>query len=107
MKGGPAMEVKAAFIFIGPDIDTTQARTQVDTPVIKLRVVGVRTYDEAVQAAVDLAADGVQAIELCGGFGNEGVGKISEAVRGKASVGAVRFDHHPGLGFKSGDGVFS
>ncbi|WP_010632589.1 DUF6506 family protein [Sporolactobacillus vineae] len=73
---------------------------------IKLRVIGVRTYDEAVRAAVDLAADGVQAIELCGGFGNEGVGKIAEAVQGKASVGVVRFDPHPGLGFKSGDAVF-
>lgn len=101
------MEVKAAFLFIGPDIDTKQARTRVDTPVIKLQVIGVRSYNEAVQAARELAAEGVQAIELCGGFGSEGVGKIAEAVKGKASVGVVRFDQHPGLGFKSGDDVFS
>jgi hypothetical protein len=101
------MEVKAAFIFIGPEIDTAKAQALIDTPVIKLNVVGVKSYNEAVKAAVELADTGVQAIELCGGFGNEGIGRVSAAVKGKASVGVVRFDHHPGLGFKSGDEIFS
>ncbi|RYL86823.1 DUF6506 family protein [Sporolactobacillus sp. Y61] len=101
------MEVKAAFIFIGPEINTDEARALIDTPVIKLKVIGVRTYDEAVKAAVALADEGVTAIELCGGFGNIGTGKIARAVKGKAEVGVVRFDHHPGLGHKSGDDVFS
>lgn len=100
------VEVKAGFIFIGPEIDTFSARAQVDTPVIKLEVIGVKTYGEAVKAAVELADNGVQTIELCGGFGNEGISMVAKAVRGKASVGAVKFDHHPGLGFKSGDEVF-
>lgn len=100
------MEVKAGFIFIGPEIDTASARAQLDTPVIKLKVIGVKTYEEAVKAAVELADEGVQVIELCGGFGNEAVGMIAKAVRGKSSVGAVKFDHHPGLGFKSGDEIF-
>jgi len=100
------MEVKAAFIFIGPEIDTALARAQVDTPIIKLKVVGVKTYDEAVKVAIELVNEGVQAIELCGGFGNEGIGMVAKAVRGKASVGAVKFDNHPGLGFKSGDEIF-
>ncbi|MCO7126837.1 DUF6506 family protein [Sporolactobacillus shoreicorticis] len=99
-------EVKAAFLFIGPEIDTSHAQAQIRTPVINLKVVGVKNYEEAVKAAVALADDGVKCIELCGGFGNEGVGKISAAVTGKASVGVVRFDHHPGLGFQSGDHVF-
>ncbi|MCQ2008401.1 MAG: DUF6506 family protein [Sporolactobacillus sp.] len=100
-------EVKAAFLFIGPKIDTAQAKALIDTPVIKLNVVGVKSYDEAVKAAVELADIGVEAIELCGGFGNEGVGRVAAAVRGRASVGVVRFDHHPGLGFKNGDEIFS
>jgi hypothetical protein len=101
------MEVKAAFIFIGPEIETEKAQALINTPVIKLNVVGVKSYDEAVKAAVELADTGVQAIELCGGFSNEGIGRVSAAVKGKASVGVVRFDHHPGLGFKSGDEIFS
>jgi membrane-bound lytic murein transglycosylase len=31
---------------------------------------------------------------------------IAEAVKGKAAVGTVRFDIHPGLGNKSGDELF-
>ncbi|WP_367302944.1 MULTISPECIES: DUF6506 family protein [Clostridium] len=42
----------------------------------------------------------------CAAFGNEGIALISKAVRGKASVGAVKFDHHPGFDFKSGDELF-
>ncbi|QAA22805.1 DUF6506 family protein [Sporolactobacillus terrae] len=99
-------EVKAAFLFIGPEINTAQAQAQIKTPVINLKVVGVQNYEEAVNAAVALADEGIKCIELCGGFGNEGVGKISAAVRGKAAVGVVRFDHHPGLGFTSGDEAF-
>ena len=31
---------------------------------------------------------------------------IKKAVQGKAVVGVVRFDNHPGLDFKSGDELF-
>ena len=31
---------------------------------------------------------------------------VAEAVKGKARVGAVRFDLHPGLGNQSGDDLF-
>lgn len=56
--------------------------------------------------AQELVEQGVKAIELCAGFGNEGIARVSKAVRGKASVGAVKFDHHPGFDFKSGDELF-
>jgi hypothetical protein len=44
---------------------------------------------------------------LCGGFGAAGVARISKAAAGKAVVGVVRFDGHPGLDGKSGDEVFA
>jgi hypothetical protein len=100
------MIVKAAFIFIAPDTDYKVHRTLVDTPIVKLTVVGVKTYDEAVKVALELVNEGVKAIELCAGFGNEGTALVSKAVKGRASVGAVRFDHHPGFDFKSGDEIF-
>ncbi len=49
---------------------------------------------------------GVQAIELCGGFGHTGFAKVTESPGNKVPIGAVRFGRHPGLEFKSGDEMF-
>lgn len=99
--------MKAAFIFVAPEADAAKHRAHIDTPIVKLTVVGVKSYAEAVAAALALVDEGVTAIELCAGFGNEGTAMVSNAVKGKARVGAVRFDCHPGLDFKSGDVIFS
>lgn len=100
------MAFKAAFIFIAPETDANLHHALIEAPVVALQVVGVKTYDEAVDAAKKLVAKGVTAIELCGGFGVEGAAKIKQAVGTKAVVGVVRFDTHPGLGYKSGDELF-
>ena len=98
---------KAAFMFITPDSDPKIHRTSMSTPeVLDLIVVGVKDYEQAAKVARELADEGVKAIELCGGFGQIGVGKVAAAVGDKAYVGAVRFDRHPGLGYKSGDELF-
>ncbi len=99
-------KLKAAFMFIAPEADPSKHRAVVDTPVVQLIVVGVKSYDEACKVAKELINEGVKAIELCGGFGHIGVAKIVEAVEGKAAVGVVRFDIHPGLEGKSGDEIF-
>ena len=44
--------------------------------------------------------------KLCGGFGVRGTEMVAKAVDYKIPVGVVRFDCHPGLGFKSGDEIF-
>lgn len=100
------MKVKAAFIFVAPEVDYKKHKTVVDTPVVHLTVVGVKNYDEAEIVAKELVEQDIKAIELCAGFGNEGTARISKAVKGKASVGVVKFDHHPGFNFKSGDELF-
>ena len=51
--------------------------------------VGVRNIGEAAEAARRLIGDGVELIELCGGFGGEGLGVVVNAVEGKVPVGAV------------------
>ena len=56
--------------------------------------------------ALKLVDEGIEAILLCGGFGNKGTARIVNAVTGKAAVGVVRFDGHPGLGGESGDELF-
>lgn len=71
------MKVNAAFIFVAPEV------------------------------AKELAGSGVKALELCAGFGNEGIATVTKAVKGKASVGAVKIDFHPGFDFMSGDDLFN
>ena len=98
--------LKAAFIFVAPEADPASHRAWVKTPAVHLLAVAAKNYEDSAKLAKELAAEGIQAIELCGGFGNLGVAKIVEAVQGKIAVGAVRFDCHPGLGGKSGDELF-
>ena len=99
------MALEAAFLFLAGDAGP-DTRAVVPTGSVNLNVVGCRNYDEAEAAARELAAKGVTAIELCAGFGNEGIARIQRAVGPQVAVGAVKFDFHPGLGFKSGDQIF-
>ncbi|MDD3364008.1 MAG: DUF6506 family protein [Syntrophomonas sp.] len=98
--------LKAGFIFVAPEADYQKNRAVVETPVVELTVVGVKDYAMAAKAAKELVDEGIGAIELCAGFGIEGTALVKKAVGDKAVVGVVRFDNHPGLGFKSGDEIF-
>jgi hypothetical protein len=100
------MALKAAFIFLAPEVDPEKDMAVVATPQVEVTTVAVNNYQEAEEIAAQLTEAGVQAIELCGGFGNEGVARVARAVNGGAVVGVVRFDVHPGLGGKSGDELF-
>jgi hypothetical protein len=100
------MSVKAAFIFVAPDCDPKKDNAFIDSPVVKLNVVGVKSYDDAEKVALELVEQGVSALELCAGFGNEGVARIAKAVGDRAVVGVVRFDLHPAFDHRSGDKVF-
>ncbi len=100
------MALKAAFIFLAPGAESKKHRSLVSTPEVELTVVGVADYSAAEKTAVELVAEGVAAIELCGGFGHVGTSRVVQAVEGKAAVGVVRFDCHPGLDGKSGDTIF-
>lgn len=101
-----SLSLKAAFIFLAPQADPTKHQANIETSEVTLLVRGVKDYDEAVKVAKQLVNEGVQAVELCGGFGHIGTAKIVEAVEHKIPVGTVRFDCHPGLGGKSGDDLF-
>jgi hypothetical protein len=101
------MILQAAFLFIAPEADPIKDRTIVKTPAVHLTVVGVKNYAEGEKVAKELVAQGITTLELCGGFGSVGTAAVSKAVERKANVGAVRFDIHPGLSFKSGDEFFS
>lgn len=101
------MSVKAAFLFVAPEVDRTIHKSFIQTPAVDLSIIGVKNYLEGVEEARKLAERGISCIELCAGFGSTGVAAISNAVKGKATVGVVRFDMHPGFKFQSGDELFS
>ena len=98
--------LEAAFIFIAPGADPKKDRGTVVTPSVRLTSIGVASYEQGAAVAKEMAEAGCGAIELCGGFGIRGTYLVDQAVAGKARVGAVRFDLHPGLDSKSGDELF-
>lgn len=104
-KGGEEM-LKAAFMFLSTDANPDIHICNIETGNMSLLAVGVPNYKVACRTAEELLEKGISAIELCGGFGHEGVAAIKKAVKGKIPVGVVRFDIHPGLGNNSGDSIF-
>lgn len=77
----------------------------IKTPAYDLKVVVVPDYATAVKVAKKLAKEGTSFLELCAGFGHEGVALIKKAVP-EVTVGVVRFDVHPGNNNESGDSTY-
>jgi hypothetical protein len=91
-----------AFIVLSNQSDPAKHRTVLQTPTYDLTVVAVPDYKSAVHVAKELFSEGIEIIELCGGFGNLGTAEVARAIPG-AHLGVVRFDGHPGLNGASGD----
>ena len=80
-----------AFIVIGPGL-TPEANTVVtSSPFFKATVVGVETIDRACDSAKELVKSAVQMIELCGGFDEEAVQRVIDAIDGQVPVGAAAY----------------
>lgn len=101
------MTLQAAFIFLSPNSDSEFDRAVVITKDITLTAIAASDYSDACRLANKLAKQGTTTIELCGGFGNQGLTLVSKAVEGLVNVGAVRFDYHPELDAANGDTVFN
>lgn len=97
---------ECAFIYVAKGLDPQKQRAVIPSETICMNVIGVKDYNEAEAAAKEMADKGCSAIELCAGFGNEGIARIKKAVGPNVAVGAVKFDFHPAFGFKSGDDMF-
>jgi hypothetical protein len=95
---------KGAFIFWAPDADPAEHGTTISLDSSELVVVGVRDYEQAIEASKKLVKEGAMVIELCSGFGNIGVARVAEAIKG-VPVGVVKFDMTPVLLGKTGDQV--
>lgn len=63
----------------------------VDTGACRTVLVGVERPEHALDVAQRLVADGVQLIELCGGFGPVWAGRVIEAIEQAVPVGVVGY----------------
>ncbi len=100
------MKFQCAFVYVAPGCDPEKQRGIVEGDEIDMNVIGCSTYEQAEAVAREMVEKGCTAIELCAGFGNEGVARIQRAVGPDIAVGAVRFDFHPAFEFKKGDELF-
>ena len=101
------MKFQCAFIYVAPNCDPAQQRGLIEGSDIDMNVIGCSNYDQAEIAAKEMVEKGCTAIELCAGFGNEGIARIKRAVGPGIAVGAVKFDFHPAFEFQSGDDIFA
>jgi 2-keto-3-deoxy-6-phosphogluconate aldolase len=63
----------------------------VETGKCRTVLVGLEKPEEAIEVARRLVGEGVQLIELCGGFGPVWAGRIIEAIDGAVPVGTVGY----------------
>lgn len=83
--------MKFAYLIMGSGYDAEVDRAQIAGG--KAQIIGVPTMDVACQVARDLAAEGIDVIETCGAFGEEGARTLAKVCDGKVVVGFT--DHLP------------
>lgn len=100
--------MKAAFIFLTLDqITKSQNFKSIELATMQITLVGANSYDDAIKKIQSLIEQGYTTIELCAGFGHQGVAIIQASLPNHISLGVVRFDLHPSLNMQSGDKLFS
>jgi hypothetical protein len=84
---------KWAYIYLSPGFDAVSNTVRSQSERCEFIAVGLDFADKAkvVDVARELHAEGVQMIELCGGFGPLWIAKVSEALSGAIPVGSVAY----------------
>lgn len=92
---------KFGFIVTGAGFEPAGRRVVLSTEVFEMIAVGVPAPADAVAVARQLASEGVQLLELCGGFGPVWTARVIEAVGPGVPVGSV------GYGTESIDAMYA
>ena len=82
---------KFGFIVTGPQLDPTHHRQVMQSAAFEMISVGVSSPREGVAVAQQMVVEGVQLIELCGGFGPAWTARVQEAIRHRVPVGSVSY----------------
>jgi hypothetical protein len=80
-----------AFVYTAAGSPPEGSFTTEDTGACRTVLVGIPSPDHVLAVAKQLVNDGVQLIELCGGFGPVWAGKVVETVDGAVPVGMVGY----------------
>lgn len=79
------------FIVTGAQLDAARHRVTMRSPAFEMIAIGVAHPGQGAEAAQSLVREGVQLIELCGGFGPVGTAQVIAAIAGAVPVGAVGY----------------
>lgn len=80
-----------AYIYGQPGADPAADRFVIERDGQRTTLVPVADESAAAGVAVELVDEGVELIELCGGFGLAEAARVVEAVGGRVPVGHVNF----------------
>jgi hypothetical protein len=80
-----------AMIIKGPGYDPVTSRATINSPFFSTTVVCVSSFEEAIFVANDLVREGVQLIELCGGFTPDQADSLQASIGKHVPVGVVRY----------------
>jgi hypothetical protein len=82
---------KMGFIVTGAGLDPALHRHEMATAAFTLIAVGISDVSEAPAVARALVDEGVELLELCGGFGPLGTAEVLDAIGRSVPVGAVGY----------------
>lgn len=79
--------MKFAFLIMGENFNSDEDRAEIGSETAQ--IIGVTDINNACDVACKLLNSGIDCIELCGAFGEEGAEKIICATENKIPVGFV------------------
>jgi Family of unknown function (DUF6506) len=82
---------KFGFIVTGGGLDPSRHRTVMKSDRFEMIAVGVSGPAQGLAIAKELVGQGVQLLELCGGFGPVWTARVIEAIGGKIPIGSVGY----------------
>ena len=82
---------KFGFIVTGSGLDPVEHKMRMASGSFEMIAVGVSEASQGAEVAVAMVAEGVQLIELCGGFGPVGTARVLDAIGGAVPVGSVGY----------------
>lgn len=82
-----------AYIYLSPGFDPVENLVETRSEQCRFRAIGLdlSEKEKVIEISKQLVQDGVQLIELCGGFGPLWIAKVTEAINGVVPVGSVAY----------------
>lgn len=85
------MLTRFGFIVTGSGLDPEEHIMTMKSPEFEMMAVGVAAPEQGVAVARRMVGEGVELIELCGGFGPLWTARILEAIDNAVPVGSVAY----------------